>query len=65
MKIINSCCDETLDKTLIEWEDKKSLCVVLCAKAILIFSKRYRNSNLSNILLDTGDYLFHAGTKKR
>ena len=66
VKIINSCCDETLDKTLIEWEDKKSLCVVLCAKGYPdSFQKGKEIPNLSNILLDTGDYLFHAGTKKK
>ena len=66
VKIINSCCDETLDKTLIEWEDKKSLCVVLCAKGYPdSFQKGTEIPNLSNILLDTGDYLFHAGTKEK
>ena len=66
VKIINSCCDETLDKTSIEWEDKKSLCVVLCAKGYPdSFQKGTEIPNLSNILLDTGDYLFHAGTKKK
>ena len=66
VKIINSCCDETLDKTLIEWEDKKSLCVVLCAKGYPdSFQKGTEIPNLSNILLDTNDYLFHAGTKKK
>ena len=39
VKIINSCCDETLDKTLIEWEDK-SLCVVLCARGYPEFFKK-------------------------
>ena len=66
VKIINSCCDKTLDKTLIEWEDKKSLCVVLCAKGYPdSFQKGTEIPNLSNILPDTGDYLFHAGTKKK
>ncbi|MDC2970265.1 phosphoribosylamine--glycine ligase [Candidatus Pelagibacter sp.] len=66
VKIINSCCDKTLDKTLIEWEDKKSLCVVLCAKGYPdSFQKGTEIPKLSNILLDTNDYLFHAGTKKK
>ena len=66
MKIINSCCDETLDKTSIEWEAKKSLCVVLCAKGYPdSFQKGTEIPNLSNILLNTSDYLFHAGTKKK
>ena len=66
VEIINSCCDETLDKTSIEWEAKKSLCVVLCAKGYPdSFQKGTEIPNLSNILSDTGDYLFHAGTKKK
>ena len=66
VKIINSCCDETLDKTSIEWEDKKSLCVVLCAKGYPdSFQKETEIPNLSNISSNTGDYLFHAGTKKK
>ena len=66
VEIINSCCDETLNKTLIEWEDKKSLCVVLCAKGYPdSFQKGTEIPKLSNILLDTNDYLFHAGTKKK
>ena len=66
VKIINSCCDETLDKTSIEWEAKKSLCVVLCAKGYPdSFQKGTEIPNLSNILLNTSDYLFHAGTKKK
>ena len=63
--IMNSCCNGTLDKTTIEWEDKKSLCVVLCAKGYPdTFKKGAEIPNLDNILINADDYLFHAGTKK-
>ncbi|MDC3114755.1 phosphoribosylamine--glycine ligase [Candidatus Pelagibacter sp.] len=63
--IMNSCCNGTLDKTTIEWEDKKSLCVVLCAKGYPdTFKKGTEIPNLNNILINADNYLFHAGTKK-
>jgi len=63
--IIDSCCNEKLDRMSIEWQDNKSLCVVLCAKGYPdSFKKETEIPNLENILVNTDDYLFHAGTKK-
>ncbi len=63
--IMNSCCNGTLDKITIEWEDKKSLCVVLCAKGYPdTFKKGTEIPNLDNILINSDNHLFHAGTKK-
>ena len=31
LDLILSCCDETLEKQNILWEEKKSMCVVLCS----------------------------------
>tara|TARA_B100000575_G_scaffold289680_1_gene291916 strand:+ start:33 stop:1298 length:1266 start_codon:yes stop_codon:yes gene_type:complete len=63
-EIINSCCNERLEKTAIEWKDKKSLCVVLCAKGYPdSFQKETEIINLRDISINIDEYLFHAGTK--
>ena len=31
-EILNSCCDNELNKTEIRWNNKKSLCIVMCSK---------------------------------
>ena len=65
LKILNSCCDETLDKIEIKWKDQKSLCVVVCSKG---YPEKFQNNikidNLKKLNLDKNDYVFHAGTKK-
>ena len=35
LDIIESCCNEKLKETKIEWHDKKSLCIVLCSKGYI------------------------------
>ena len=65
LEVINSCCDEKLDNLKIEWEDKKSLCIVVCSKG---YPEKFQNNikidNLKKLNLDKNDYVFHAGTKK-
>ena len=64
-EIFISCCNEDLDKTEIEWKNKKSLCVVLCSKGYPdTFKKNLEIPNLDRILIGNDEYLFHAGTKK-
>ena len=62
-EIIDSCCNGKLNESKINWNDKKSLCVVLCSKG---YPENYRKKveieNLSKIELNYEDYLFHAGT---
>ncbi len=66
LKILNSCCDETLDKIEIKWKDQKSLCVVVCSKGYPgKFKSNIKIDNLKKLNLDKNDYVFHAGTKKR
>jgi phosphoribosylamine--glycine ligase len=65
LKIVNSCCDETLDKIEIKWKDQKSLCVVVCSKG---YPGKFKNNikidNLKKLNLDKNNFIFHAGTKK-
>jgi len=65
LKILNSCCDETLDKLEIEWKDQKSLCIVVCSKGYPgEFKSNIKIDNLKKLNLDKNDFIFHAGTKK-
>ena len=65
LEVIKLCCDGKLDNLKIEWEDQKSLCVVLCSKG---YPEKFQNNikidNLKKLNLDKNDYVFHAGTKK-
>jgi len=65
LDIIEACCNETLKNLIIEWHDKKSLCIVLCSKG---YPDKYDNEilieNTKNLKLGEDDYIFHAGTKK-
>ena len=62
--IILSCINEKLREINISWNNKKSLCVVLCSKG---YPDKYKNNveieNLDEIILDKDEFIFHAGTK--
>ena len=61
--ILLACCEGKLDKIDIEWINKKSLCIVVCSKGYPdSFEKNVEIKNLSKIILDKDEYLFHAGT---
>ena len=62
-KILLACCDKKLNKTKIEWLNKKSLCIVLCSKGYPEKIKKNEEiNNLNNLKLDKNNFLFHAGT---
>ena len=65
LKIIEACCNEKLKDLEIEWDDKKSLCIVLCSKG---YPNKYNNDilieNTGILNLDKNDFIYHAGTKK-
>ena len=64
-EILLSCCDEKLHETEIKWHNKKSLCIVLCAKGYPDkFIKNTPIINLNKIKLQSDQYCFHAGTSK-
>ena len=65
LEIIESCCYNKLDNIKIEWENKKSLCIVLSSKGYPdTFNKNVKIYNLKNLKLTNNDFIFHAGTKK-
>ena len=62
--IIISCCNGTLNKTKIDWQNKKSLCVVLCSKGYPDkFEKNIPIENLDKLNFNNDEYCYHAGTK--
>ena len=64
LDIFLACCNGTLDKTEIKWQDKKSLCVVLCSKGYPEnFQKNILIKDLNKLKLNKNEYCFHAGTK--
>ena len=65
-EIIDSCCNGRLNESKINWNDKKSICVVLCSKGYPeTYQKNVEIKNIDKIELNTNDHLFHAGTIKR
>tara|TARA_Y100000768_G_scaffold351083_1_gene301729 strand:- start:183 stop:1448 length:1266 start_codon:yes stop_codon:yes gene_type:complete len=63
IEIFLACSEGNLNKVNIEWLDKKSLCIVVCAKGYPEEFKKYIEiKNLSKINLSDQDFLFHAGT---
>ena len=64
LDIFLACCDGILDKTEIKWQDKKSLCVVLCSKGYPEnFQKNMLIKDLNILKLNKNEYCYHAGTK--
>ncbi len=65
LKIIIACVNKVLKNINIEWNNKKSLCIVLCSKG---YPEKFLNNieikNISSISLKKNEYIFHAGTKK-
>ncbi len=66
LDLILSCCDETLESQDILWEEKKSICVVLCSNGYPdIYKKNVEIPNIENIKDNDSFFIYHAGTKKK
>ena len=64
--IFLACCEGKLNDVNIEWKNKKSLCIVVCANGYPEeFKKNIEIKNLTKINLNNQDFLFHAGTVNR
>ena len=65
VEILKACCDKKLADVKIEWNNKKSLCVVLCSKGYPDnYKKNVLINNLENFTVDQNSFIFHAGTRK-
>tara|TARA_B100000963_G_scaffold115567_1_gene100643 strand:+ start:74 stop:1339 length:1266 start_codon:yes stop_codon:yes gene_type:complete len=65
-EIFMSCCENKLSKIKVKWNNKKSLCVVLCSNGYPdTFDKYVEIKNLDKIKLGPDDFIFHAGTDKK
>ncbi len=63
--IIDACIKKKLDLINLEWDNQKSLCIVLCAKGYPDeYKKNIQIKYLEKMILDSNEYIFHAGTKK-
>ena len=64
LDLIVSCCNKSLEKSNIEWHEKKSLCIVLCSKGYPEnYSKNIAIRNFNKLKSDESNFIFHAGTK--
>tara|TARA_E500000178_G_scaffold349230_1_gene405815 strand:- start:726 stop:1991 length:1266 start_codon:yes stop_codon:yes gene_type:complete len=65
-EILKACCESRLKEIEIKWNDKKSLCVVLCSKGYPdTYKKNIEIKNINHLNLNSNDYLFHAGTSRK
>ena len=61
--IIDSCCNKKLNEISIKWNNKKSLCVVICSNGYPgDFQKNIEIKDFNSLNLKEDDFIFHAGT---
>ena len=64
VKIFRNAVANKLNNTRIEWQKKKSMTIVLCAKGYPgLYKKNLRINNINQIKLSKNDFIYHAGTK--
>ncbi len=62
--IIYSCVNQSLESSIIEWHNDKSICIVLCSKGYPDdFKNNIEINKLNSIILKDNEFIFHAGTK--
>ena len=63
IEVLLSCCEKKLNKIDIQWNEKKSLSIVLCSKG---YPNEYKKNliikNIKKIITDQNNFCFHAGT---
>ena len=66
LEIFLACCEKKINEINLEWEDKKTICIVMCSKGYPdTYNKNVEIPNLTKISLNSDEYIFHAGTLKK
>ena len=66
LEVFIATCEKRLNEIKIEWQNKKSLCVVLCSKGYPeSYKKNIEIKGLNSIKLDADEYIFHTGTLEK
>jgi phosphoribosylamine--glycine ligase len=66
LEIIDSATRNKINNLKIEWTKKSSITIVLCAKGYPYnYIKDSEIKNLSNVLTDKNNQIFHAGTYEK
>ena len=64
LELMLSCCEEKLENHIIEWKNKKSMCIVLCSNGYPDkYKKNVKINNLKEITNNKNIFIYHAGTK--
>ncbi len=64
LELILSCCDEKLENEEVKWNNKKSMCIVLCSNGYPdMYKKNIEIDNLSEIPVNKDSFIYHAGTE--
>ena len=62
-EVLLACCEKKLNQIEIEWNDHKSICIVLCSNGYPeAYDKNVLIKNINNINIDKDNLCFHAGT---
>tara|TARA_Y100000816_G_scaffold61453_1_gene40555 strand:- start:200 stop:1465 length:1266 start_codon:yes stop_codon:yes gene_type:complete len=64
LELMLSCCEQNLGNQIIEWKDKKSLCIVLCSNGYPdSYKKNVEIPKLEKITKNNNTFIYHAGTE--
>ena len=65
-EILDACVNQNLANINLQWDDHKTLCIVLCSKGYPDeYKKNIEIHNLDEISLNDNQFIFHAGTFKK
>ena len=64
LELMLACCEENLEKKIVQWKNKKSICIVLCSKGYPdTYKKNLEIPNIKKINSNENTFIYHAGTE--